>query len=177
MSFQQKYKNRLRYFLELSYNGTNYHGWQFQPNAITVQEVLEEALSNILSDNINIVGAGRTDTGVHALGQVAHFDLDTAIQDGQLKNAINARLPKEIIITELDQVSYDFHARFSAKKRYYAYQCYSGENLLFKNQSWILSNINIDILNKLAGILIGKFDFLSFSTSSFILLYNNNNIK
>jgi len=153
-----------RYKITIQYVGTNYYGWQSQKDAVTIQERIEKALLPLNGNKrVPIVGAGRTYTGVHALGQVAHFDLDTTIENDQLLKALNARLPKDIRIRSIDITEKEFNARFSAKKRYYNYQCYTGENLLFSNQTWMLKNIDIKILNQYASKLIGNHDFQSFS--------------
>lgn len=153
-----------RYKITLRYDGTNYFGWQMQSRERTIQKELETALAPLNNDKRVIMsGAGRTDTGVHALGQVAHFDLDTNLKTPQLLKALNARLPQDIRIIDVVLVSDDFHARFSAKKRYYRYQCYLGENLLFRNQSWNIDEFEISELEKFAKNIKGTHDFLSFS--------------
>ena len=114
----------------------------------TIQSEIEKALAPLNTNNrVSIIGAGRTDTGVHAFGQVAHFDLDTNLKTTQLLNALNARLPNDIRIINAVEIRDEFHARFSAKKRYYRYQCYLGDNLLFKNQSWLVDKIDKAILD------------------------------
>ncbi len=154
----------LRYKITIQYDGTNYFGWQMQSHERTIQKTIENALIP-LNDmkRVVVTAAGRTDTGVHAFGQVAHFDLSTKLKEGQLQKAINARLPKDIRIIELVAVDSEFHARFSAVKRHYRYQCYLGDNLLFKNQAWFVKDIEISILNTFAKKLIGTHEFLSFS--------------
>lgn len=153
-----------RYKIEIQYDGTNYFGWQSQTNAVTIQGELEKSLLPLNNGKrIPIIGSGRTDTGVHALGQVAHFDIETKLDNNQLQKAINARLPNDIIILKIDKVPEDFHARFSAIKRYYNYQCYAGNNLLFNNQAWMLKKVEIGTLNNFAEKLIGKHDFQSYS--------------
>jgi tRNA pseudouridine38-40 synthase len=156
-----------RYKITIQYDGTNYFGWQMQSQKRTIQSEIETVLMP-LNDNkrVKIIGAGRTDTGVHAFGQVAHFDLDTNLKIVQLNNAINARLPDDIRIIDVAQVSDDFHARYSAKRRYYRYQCYLGDNLLFKNQSWFVGEIDKSILDVFAKKIEGAYDFLSFSKSN-----------
>ena len=153
-----------RYKITIQYDGTNYFGWQMQSHERTIQNELEAALAPLNNDKrVIVLGAGRTDTGVHALGQVAHFDLNTNLKASQLLKALNARLPQDIRIIDLVPVSDDFHARFSAKKRYYRYQCYFGENLLFRNQSWNVDEFEISELEKFAKSIEGTHDFLSFS--------------
>ncbi len=112
---------------------------------------------------IKIIGAGRTDSGVHALGQIAHFDLKTDLDTCTLLRAMNAKCPKDITIIECNVVPPKFHARFSAVRRTYRYQCYTGTNPLYKNQSWFLPDIDIDSLNSLSQKLLGSHNFLSFS--------------
>ncbi len=111
----------MRYFLELSYNGTPYHGWQRQPNAISVQEVLEDSLSTILRSKVAIVGAGRTDTGVHAKQIMAHFDYEFELESEQLRYKLNSILPPQIAIQNVCRVHESAHARFDAISRSYEY--------------------------------------------------------
>ena len=111
----------MRYFIELAYNGTNYHGWQIQPDAITVQEVLENALSILLREKIQVMGAGRTDTGVHAKQLFAHFDIEVIESISDLIFKLNSFLPKDISIQNIFPVKEDAHARFDALEREYKY--------------------------------------------------------
>ena len=109
----------MRYFIDLAYNGTYYHGWQNQPNAISVQETLEKALTVLLQTSIAIVGAGRTDAGVHALQMVAHFDTDIKFDSTTLVFKLNSFLPNDIAIHAVYEVAADAHARFDATSRTY----------------------------------------------------------
>ena len=153
-----------RYKITIQYDGTNYFGWQMQSHKRTIQQEIETALAPLNNDQrVIVTGAGRTDTGVHAFGQVAHFDLGTKLKTGQLHKALNARLPHDIRIFNVVQTDDDFHARFSAKRRYYRYQCYLGDNLLFKNQSWFTGEIEKSKLDIFANKITGTHDFLSFS--------------
>lgn len=153
-----------RYKITIQYDGTNYFGWQMQSHKRTIQSEIEKALAPLNTNNrVIITGAGRTDTRVHAFGQVAHFDLDTNLKTTQLLSALNARLPDDISIVDVAETSDEFHARFTAKKRYYRYQCYLGDNLLFKNQTWLIDNIDKSLLDVFAKKIIGTHDFLSFS--------------
>ena len=124
----------MRYLLELSFNGANYHGWQIQPNSVSVQETIEKCLSTILNTKINIVGAGRTDAGVHALSQV--FDFETSIKRDNKNwiDGINSNLPKTIAVKQIYDVPEDFDSRFSAIERRYSYVIYNSKNkpLFFK---------------------------------------------
>ena len=153
-----------RYKIIIQYDGTNYFGWQMQSHERTIQKEIETALAPLNNDKrVIITGAGRTDAGVHAFGQVAHFDLDTNLTPPELLKALNARLPLDIKIIDLVQTNDEFHARFSAKRRHYRYQCYLGDNLLFKNQSWFTGEIEKSKLEIFAEIIMGTHDFLSFS--------------
>lgn len=153
-----------RYKITIQYDGTNFFGWQMQSQKRTVQKEIENALAPLNNNKrVVITGAGRTDTGVHAFGQVAHFDLATNLETDELLNALNARLPIDIRIISLTKTSSEFHARFSAKRRYYRYQCFLGDNLLFKNQSWYIDEVDNSKLNIFADKITGIHDFLSFS--------------
>ncbi len=112
----------MRYFLELSYNGKAYHGWQNQPNAISVQEVVEKALSTVLRETIAIVGAGRTDAGVHAKQMFAHFETESKFEEESFKFKLNSFLPKEIAVHDIFKVTPEAHARFDALSRTYLYR-------------------------------------------------------
>ena len=109
----------MRYFIKFSYNGTNYHGWQVQPNAVTVQETLTKAISTILNGPIELMGAGRTDTGVHAKIMYAHFDSAIAIETASMVHKLNSFLPKDIAVHKIIAVHQSAHARFDAQKRTY----------------------------------------------------------
>ena len=119
----------MRFFIKFSYKGTNYHGWQKQPNAISVQEVLEKGLSTILNKSVVLMGAGRTDTGVHAKQMFAHFDYDAEINSSQLIHKLNSFLPKDIAIFNIHKVHNDAHARFDATKRTYEYHIHQQKNV------------------------------------------------
>jgi len=153
-----------RYKIDIQYDGTAFFGWQLQSNARSVQGVIEKALGSFSKDNRIVVnGAGRTDTGVHATGQVAHFDLMTRLDEFSLKKAINGHLPKDCRIMELIRVEKTFHARFSAKKRHYRYQCMPKEKLVYRNQCWMTKSLNVEKLNICSNIFTGTHDFLSYS--------------
>ena len=117
-----KFTNRLRYFIELSYNGFDFHGWQYQPNAVTVQETIENSLKLLLKKKeLKIIGAGRTDTGVHAIQMFAHFDFDQMFNTKDLTFKLNSFHGKNILIKEIRKVSKNAHARFDATLREYKY--------------------------------------------------------
>ena len=154
-----------RYKLILQYDGSAFFGWQLQAKERTIQGEIEKALQKISRSKVRIPihGAGRTDTGVHAFRQTAHVDLDTNLCENELKNAINGNLPPDCRLGDIEKVHKNFHARFDAKMRHYRYQCYTGESILYENQTWIVPYLDIRRLNKLAYKIIGNHDFLSFS--------------
>ena len=154
----------MRYFLEFAYKGTNYHGWQYQPNAISVQETLNKAISLILKTEIDLVAAGRTDTGVHAKQMFAHFDYDIEIDTNFLVHKLNSFLPKDIAVLAIHNVHKDAHARFDATKRTYKYHIHTQKNVFENDSSWYCKNsLNIDLMNKACEILFNHTDFECFS--------------
>lgn len=154
-----------RFKLIFQYDGANFSGWQLQKNKRTVQGVIESAFKKILKSNtrIPVYGSGRTDTGVHAWGQVVHVDLKIDLNSKNLINAINANIPNDVELLNLTKVDDDFHSRFDATKRLYRYQCFTGRSLLYRNQCWEVNDLNVPKLNSLAFNVIGEHDFLSFS--------------
>ena len=156
-----------RYKFIIQYDGTGFRGWQLQKNERTVQGELELALSKINKDEkIRIHGAGRTDTGVHATGQTAHFDINIEMRPEKIKDALNGNLPRDIKVMELSKVDENFHARFSANKRHYQYRIRTNGFILDRNFTWHTDPLDINILNKTANILIGENDFTSFSKNN-----------
>jgi tRNA pseudouridine38-40 synthase len=154
----------LRYFLEFAYKGTNYHGWQYQPNATSVQETLTKALSTILKTDIELVGAGRTDSGVHAKQMFAHFDFDQEIDVPYLTHKLNSFLPKDIAILNIHKVHDEAHARFDATKRTYEYHIHTKKDAFESDDSWYNQNdLNIDKMNDACKILFNYIDFECFS--------------
>lgn len=157
----------MRYFIELAYNGTNYHGWQIQPNANSVQETLIKALSTILKKEIDILGAGRTDTGVHAKQMFAHFDYDTEINISQLIHKLNSFLPKDIAVLNIFLVHNDAHVRFDATKRTYEYHIHQQKDVFENENSWCYQNeLNIEKMNEACKILFEYTDFECFSKAN-----------
>jgi len=154
----------LRYFIEFAYKGTNYHGWQSQPNAVTVQETLDKALSVVLNCAIETLGAGRTDTGVHASQMYAHFDCQQQLESDTIVYKLNSFLPNDIAVYHIISVNDHAHARFDAKKRTYEYHIYSAKNPFTNETSWYHHNeLDVDLMNQAAKMLIGKRDFQCFS--------------
>ena len=156
----------MKYFLEISYNGSTFHGWQFQPNAITVQETIENALKTLLKEEIKIVGAGRTDTGVHAKHMCAHFDYSKEFELGELKNNLNSFLNQEIYIKDIYRVDKEAHARFSATSREYEYYISLVKDVFnYKTSHLIQQDLNIKKMNQAISIIKDYEDFEAFSKS------------
>ena len=152
-----------RYFIYFSYDGTNYHGWQIQPNGNTIQAEMHHALSVLLRKQIEVIGAGRTDTGVHARLMVAHFDGDDNIDVVQLAYRLNRILPQDIAVHEVKPVSEDMHARFSAKSRTYRYYIHFKKNPFHRAYSYeIHYDLDFDAMNNAASYLLEQSDFTSF---------------
>ena len=154
-----------RYFLHLAYNGADYHGWQSQPNAVTVQETVEKALSKVLRRQVAIVGAGRTDTGVNARSMYAHFDVDNEIADPQrLISALNSLVGRDIAIYGIRRVADDAHARFDAVARTYKYFVTTRKSPFDYRFAWNPPyRLDVDAMNAAAALLADYIDFTSFS--------------
>ncbi len=157
----------MRYFIELAYNGTHYHGWQMQPNAISVEEVLEKTLSTFFRKEIQAVGAGRTDAGVHAKQLFAHFDLDKIIAVEETIYKLNSFLPKDISIQDIIQVTDEAHARFHATSREYEYIISLRKDPFQQKLAYQINVVpNVDLMNKAAEVLLQYSDFQCFSRSN-----------
>lgn len=155
----------MRYLIECSYRGSAFHGWQIQPNATTVQECIEKALSLVLKEKIDITGSSRTDTGVHAAQQFAHFDLDKRIENPKrLVNSLNGILTRDIAIHQIRLVPNEFHSRFDATHRRYIYRIQQGKSpFAYETAYFYKSKLNIDLMNE-AGELMKKYiDYQCFS--------------
>ena len=164
---------KTRYFINLCFKGTRYHGWQSQPNALSVQQVVNNALSTVIRDEISTAGAGRTDTGVHARFFTAHFDShfdDLAIRKTGIIRQLNGFLPADIAISDLYKVSPDAHARFSAISRTYEYTILRCKNPFLDEFAWLYTaNLNVNKMNEAAKILMDNDNFTSFAK-----LHSNN---
>ncbi|MBQ8413550.1 MAG: tRNA pseudouridine(38-40) synthase TruA [Lachnospiraceae bacterium] len=158
----------MRVKLVVAYDGTNYHGWQIQDNGITIEEVLNKELSELLKEDIKVIGASRTDAGVHAMGNVAVFDTDTRIPAEKISFALNQRLPEDIRIQESTQVADDFHPRFCDSIKTYEYKIWNDKfpNPMVRLYSkFVYYNIDVDKMREAAAYLIGKHDFKSFCSA------------
>ncbi|MCR4432157.1 MAG: tRNA pseudouridine(38-40) synthase TruA [Tepidanaerobacteraceae bacterium] len=154
--------------LLLEYDGTSYHGWQRQKNARSVQQVLEEAINAITGENVRVIGAGRTDAGVHALGQVANFKTNTRIPLEKLPYAINNRLPDDIVVKRARAVPEDFHARLWAKAKVYAYTIHNASfpSPLIRNFAYFFPiTLDVDAMKRAGSYFLGVHDFSAFMAS------------
>jgi tRNA pseudouridine38-40 synthase len=157
---------KTRYFIRLSYTGTHYHGWQIQPNSKTVQEIINQDMSIILDEEIEVTGAGRTDAGVHATKFFAHFDsLKSDLQnDLNVVFRINGKLPKDIAVHEIIKVRPDAHARFDAVSRTYEYHIVRKKDpFLTELAHYVYGDLDFESMNKATALLIEVSDFTSFS--------------
>ncbi len=154
----------MRFFFEISYNGTSYHGWQSQANAVGVQEVVEDVFKKLFRKEIEIVGSGRTDTGVHCVKQFFHADFDQALNYPTTLRKLNSFLPKTIAINSIRQVKPDAHARYNAVERSYEYRITQVKNPFYQDYAYhFFKDINIQTMNEAAALLVGVQDFQSFS--------------
>jgi tRNA pseudouridine38-40 synthase len=154
-----------KYLLIVEYEGTAYHGWQIQKNGITVQEVLEKALSRIINTKTTVLSSGRTDAGVHAEGMPAHFITESKMKPGEFQLALNSLLPHDITIKEIRKVPMSFHARGSAKRKFYRYTILNRDYpsaLNFRRSWFIPHNLDVAAMRRAAKYLEGEHDFTSF---------------
>jgi len=153
--------------LTVAYDGTEYCGWQLQPEVPTIQGRLEEALEKILGEAVRVTGAGRTDTGVHALGQVAHFDTQNELPANVIGRALNATLPGEIRVRQVAEVPETFHARYSALWKIYRYGIADPdrpESIFLNRTNWLRSTcVDLEIMNQCCSTIPGEHDFFTFS--------------
>lgn len=155
----------MRVCLKVAYDGTNYHGWQVQPNGITIESVLNQALSDLLKENITVTGASRTDSGVHSLGNVAVFDTNTRMPAEKISYALNQRLPEDVVVQESKQVAEDFHPRHCDSRKTYEYRILNRE---FRdptrrtNTYFYHHHLDVEKMQQAAKYLVGEHDFKSF---------------
>ncbi|MCR4998603.1 MAG: tRNA pseudouridine(38-40) synthase TruA [Lachnospiraceae bacterium] len=157
----------MRVKLVVAYDGTSYCGWQVQPNGVSVQQVLNETLSELFGQEIAVVGASRTDAGVHALGNVCAFDVDTRMPGEKIAYALNQRLPDDIVIQESAEASSDFHPRFSKNDKTYEYRILNRRFALptIRNTTYFFHHkLDVERMQKAADYLVGEHDFTSFAS-------------
>lgn len=155
--------------LTIAYDGTLYHGWQVQPNGVSIQELIEKALYTITHETIRVIGAGRTDAGVHALGQVAHFSTSKVITPYRLQGSLNGLLPKDIRILQVEEVDDAFHAQYDATSKIYRYHLYLEHvlNPFRKNHVWHFTYpFDLAKLKEAASYFVGTHDFTSFANEA-----------
>ena len=157
----------MRVKLVVAYEGTNYCGWQIQPNGITIEQVLNETLSSLLGEEITVTGASRTDAGVHSLGNVAVFETHTKMPAEKISFALNQRLPEDIVVQEACQVPEDFHPRFSKSRKTYEYRflnCRFRQPLERRTSYFYHYPLDVSAMQKAAAYLVGEHDFTSFAS-------------
>ena len=159
-----------RYKLKIEYDGTPFVGWQFQKNGLSVQDVLQKAIFNLCKENVIITGAGRTDSGVHAFEQIAHFDLKKKIEKNKFLRGLNQHIgSKPVTVLNISKISKNFHSRFDAKKRVYQYVIINRPSplALKKNKAWhIRKKLDVKNMKKGAQFLLGTHDFSTYRSSS-----------
>jgi len=152
--------------LTLEYDGTNFSGWQLQPKVRTVQGELETALRQLLQQGVRVIGSGRTDVGVHALGQVANFKTTTMLSLPSIQKGLNALLARDVVVLHVEEVSEDFHARYSAQKREYRYVISTRPRAVGRFYAWYVRYpLDVEKMQEASQCLLGEHDFRSFSLS------------
>jgi tRNA pseudouridine38-40 synthase len=157
-----------RYKIIVAYDGTNYVGWQIQPNGVTIQEKLEKAVHKITGENARVNGSGRTDQGVHARGQVAHFDLESDFPVKAMRKALNSVLPDDIRIIKAQRAKSGFHARKDVKTKEYRYFIWNSEIIppdLRQYKLHVRTKLNVTAMREAAALLEGEHDFVSFASN------------
>lgn len=163
-----------RYFIHMAYNGTRYHGWQIQPNAISVQQVLEEKLSLLSRYTIKVIGCGRTDTGVHAADFYAHFEVNDVVDTKYLVFKLNTMLPHDIVVFDIFEVKEEDHARFTALSRTYQYFIHNFKDPFKKGTSYFVKDaLDVEAMNEAGKIMTNYIDFTSFSKTGTDVKTNN----
>jgi tRNA pseudouridine38-40 synthase len=148
----------------LEYDGSGYHGWQSQKNANTIQDNFESALFELTAEKIRITGSGRTDTGVHARGQVANFFIGKMLTTEEIEAGLNAHLPNDIVVIKVEVVPPEFNSRFAAKKRVYQYYILPGRTAIYRNFCWqLFYHFDYEVLQDLSALILGEYDFSAFS--------------
>lgn len=154
--------------LTIEYDGSNYHGWQTQENAVTVQETVEKAIKKLTGEECTLIGCSRTDTGVHALGHTANFVTGSKIPPDRFAYALNPQLPEDIVIKRSEEVALDFHSRFQAKGKKYMYRIYNSTypSALLRNRAYhVMPPLDLPSMEEAAGQFLGTHDFSAFRAS------------
>lgn len=154
----------MRYVIKLSYNGREFHGWQTQPNAPSIQKTLEKALSTLLRRETPVTGAGRTDACVSAVGYIAHFDSEQVLDAGQIRYKLNAILPRSIVVLDILPCGSEFHSRFDATRREYTYFLHRIKDPFVESFSFLAAypKLDFEAMNRAAKVLLGRHDFACF---------------
>ena len=153
----------MRFFIDITYKGTNYHGWQIQPNVPSIQEEINKSLNLVLNQKVSVVGAGRTDTGVHARQMFAHFDFNKNIDFSNLLSKLNGCLPSDISINKIFEVKNNVHSRFDALSRTYKYFIHHQKDPFCTNSYFLAKKLDVKLMNMSCKYLLGEKDFTSFS--------------
>jgi len=154
--------------MTIEYDGSNYHGWQRQINGLSIQQVLEEKIALMTGEEIRVTGSGRTDAGVHALGQVAHFRTASSIPEFNLRSGLNSLLPRDIVIRDLREAEASFHARFDARSKVYLYRIHNSpvRPAVFRQYAWFVSGkLELGLMQEAAVLFEGTHDFSSFCST------------
>lgn len=166
--------------LTVEYDGTNYHGWQSQTNALAIQDVLQRAVDKLTGEKCNLTGSSRTDVGVHALGHVSNFATESKIPSDKFPYALNALLPDDVVVKKAEEVSADFHSRFCAKGKKYRYLVYNSKHpsALLRNRAYFMSRpLDTEQMRRAAECFIGKHDFKAFMASGSDIKSTERNIS
>ena len=164
--------------LLIEYDGSRYVGWQRQESGKSIQGEIESVLRGVLQENVNVVGAGRTDGGVHARGQAANFRTETKLDSAQIENALNALLPNDIVIYGMEEVPMEFHARYSAKERRYSYLIARVPTALQRQHSWYVKYVlDVDLIKRASDLIIGTHDFESFCKANSDVEHHRCNVR
>ena len=154
--------------LTLEYDGTKFFGWQYQPDARTVQGEIERSLKQLLQEEVSLIGSGRTDAGVHAFAQVANFHTANPLDTQKIRSGLNALLPHDVVVHEVEEVEADFHARYSAKAREYRYVISKVMRAVGRQYSWFFPEaLDVTLMQRASQVLVGEHDFSSFCQTDF----------
>jgi tRNA pseudouridine38-40 synthase len=166
--FRKRRVDRRNIKMVLAYDGTQYHGWQWQKNALTIQAILEEKIQILTREHVTVIASGRTDAGVHALHQVCHFLTHSNMDPESIRKGLNSLLPEDLIVRHAEQASLDFHARYSVKSKTYEYRVLNREqpDLFLRHYAWHLARkLDMALMEACVSLLRGRHDFSSFKSA------------